>query len=131
MARLIDDLLDVSRISQGKISLHLQRSLLSDLVNAAIETTRVAIAEHSQVLQIALPQEPVWLDVDPARFEQILTNLLGNASKYSGARAEIGLTATLEGRELVLEVRDQGIGISTEMLPHVFDLFTQDERSVQ
>ena len=133
MVRLIDDLLDVSRISSGKIQLQPQPTALSDLVSRAIEANRAAIESAGVQLDIQLPETPLLLLVDPTRFVQVLSNLLNNSAKFTDAGGRIVISSEIVpgeagGEELVLSVRDTGIGISSEMLPRVFDLFTQEEQ---
>ncbi len=132
MVRLIDDLLDVSRISSGKIHLQRRPTPLSDLVNGAVEAHRAAIEAAGLQLVTSLAEPAVLLFVDPTRFVQVLSNLLSNATKFtdSGGRIVIsGATTSKAGgaAELVLSVRDTGMGIPGAMLPRVFDLFTQGE----
>lgn len=129
MTRLLDDLLDVSRITHGKIELHKEPVDLVVAVAHAVETTRPFIEARRHELQVSLPAEPVWLEADPTRLEQILINLLSNAAKYTEPGGRIWLTAEREGAEAVLRVRDSGVGISPELLQCVFDLFTQGDRS--
>lgn len=129
MARLLDDLLDVSRITLGKIELHKEPVDLIGAVAHAIETTRPLIEARRHELQVSLPAEPVWLEADPTRLEQILINLLNNAAKYTEPGGRIWLTAEREGDEAVLRVRDSGVGISPELVRRVFDLFMQGDRS--
>lgn len=129
MARLLDDLLDVSRITLGKIELHKEPVDLIVAVAHAIETTRPFIEARRHELEVSLPAEPVWLEADPTRLEQILINLLNNAAKYTEPGGHIWLTAEREGDEGVLRVRDSGVGISPELVRRVFDLFMQGDRS--
>jgi len=125
MARLVDDLLDISRISRGKIQLHQETVELSEIVSRALETTRPLIEAQQHQIIVTLPAKTVFLTVDPTRLEQVLANLLNNAAKYTEPGGEIVLSAEVEGSEAVLRVRDTGIGISAELLPHVFDVFVQ------
>ena len=134
MVRLIDDLLDASRITSGKI--HLQRTVavLEDLVNGAVEANRVGIDAAGAHLTVQLEDPRTTLWVDPTRFVQVLSNLLHNAAKFTDAGARILLRGAVvqdahRGSELVLSVSDTGIGISGELLPRVFDLFSQGDRS--
>jgi CheY-like chemotaxis protein/two-component sensor histidine kinase len=133
MVRLIDDLLDISRITSGKIQLQRQAALLSELVDGAVEATRAFAAERGVHLAVHLPDGPCVLDVDRTRFVQILSNLLHNAAKFTEAGGHIDVSAEVGARddssfqELALTVADSGVGISQEMLPRVFDLFTQGE----
>ncbi len=133
MVRLIDDLLDVSRISAGKIQLRPEPTPLDTLVNSAIEANRGAIAAKQIELSVALPPTLCVLDVDPTRFIQVISNLLHNATKFTEARGSIRISAHVGGSdesktELRLSVIDSGIGISAELLPHIFEMFTQGER---
>jgi signal transduction histidine kinase/DNA-binding response OmpR family regulator len=133
MVRLIDDLLDISRITSGKIRLQRQPAVLSELVEGAVEATRAFIAERRVKLAVHLPDTPCVLDVDRTRFVQILSNLLHNAAKFTEPDGRIDVTAEISAsdasdrRELAITVADSGIGISQEMLPRVFDLFTQGD----
>ena len=130
LARLIDDLLDASRISSGKVRLQIETIEFAGVVSRAIETTRPLTEARRHRLTVSLPSEPVWLKADPTRLAQVLSNLLNNAAKYTQAGGNIALTAEREGDELVVGVRDSGVGIPKEILPHVFDLFTQADRSL-
>jgi PAS domain S-box-containing protein len=125
MTRLVDDLLDLSRITRGKIELRRAPTLLETIGRRAVEGARPLIEERSHTLTVELPPEPVWLEVDPTRLEQVLVNLLANAAKYTDPRGRIELTAQCQGPELVIRVCDNGIGIAPEFLPHIFDLFSQ------
>ncbi|HET8948683.1 MAG TPA: PAS domain S-box protein [Candidatus Polarisedimenticolia bacterium] len=125
MARLLDDLLDVSRITHGKLELRKTRIDLAAVVESAVETSRPLLDERRQRLSVHLPSEPVALDADPVRLAQVIWNLLNNAAKYSDRGAEIRLACERRGGEVVVSVKDQGIGIDAEMLPRIFDLFSQ------
>ena len=128
--RLVDDLMDISRISRGKIHLRKERVDLSIVVKQAIETVRPLIDARKHELTISLPPEAVWLDADPARLGQVLGNLLTNAAKYTEPCGRIWVTAEREGPAVILRIKDTGIGILPEMLPRVFDLFVQADRSL-
>jgi PAS domain S-box-containing protein len=130
LSRLVDDLLDVSCITQGKIHLRKERVALSTVVQHAVETTRPLILSRQHELAVSLPQEVVWLEADPTRLEQVLGNLLNNAAKYTEPGGHIWLTAEREGPKVVVRVKDTGIGILAEMLPCIFDLFVQGDRSL-
>jgi PAS domain S-box-containing protein len=128
MAQLIDDLLDVSRISRGRIELRKQVVDVAAVAGRAVEAVRPLLDERGHRLRVALPPGPLWLEADPVRLEQILTNLLSNSAKYTDPGGHIELAAERAGGEVVLRVKDTGIGIAPEMLPRVFDLFVQAER---
>ena len=133
MVRLIDDLLDVSRITTGKIVLQREPTPLGTLVHSAVEANRAAMAAKRIELSVELPQDACVVDVDPTRFVQILSNLLHNAAKFTNDGGSVSISArmtppTTDGvPQLSIAVVDSGIGISSEMLPRVFDLFTQGE----
>ncbi len=129
LTRLIDDLLDVSRITTGQIRLQQQPLEPNGIVNHAVETIRPLLNERRQALTVSLSPQPMWLYADAARLEQVVINLLGNAVKYTEEGGRIWLTVAQEGDECVLRVRDTGCGIAPELLPRIFDLFTQAERS--
>ncbi len=132
MVRLVDDLLDVSRINSGKIGLQRRPTPLDVLVRTAVDANREAIAAAQLRLELALPEAPVWLDADATRLVQVVSNVLYNAVKFTDAGGRIGISAAVEdggsgaGPVLALAIADSGIGISREMLPRIFDLFTQD-----
>jgi PAS domain S-box-containing protein len=128
LVRLVDDLLDVARITRGQIELRRQRLDLGAAVARAVETVRPTVDERGHALEVALPAEPLRLEADPVRFGQVLVNLLANAVKYTPPGGQIRVTAAREGQELVLHVRDNGIGISRENIGRIFDLFAQGER---
>ncbi|MEO5821733.1 MAG: ATP-binding protein [Vicinamibacteraceae bacterium] len=132
MVRLIDDLLDVSRITSGKIQLQRRPTTLEALVTTAVDANREALNAADLQLSVALSDAPIWLDVDPTRLVQVISNVLHNAVKFTDGRGRIDITAVVEadgpgGRPaLALTIADSGIGISAEMQPRIFDLFTQD-----
>jgi PAS domain S-box-containing protein len=128
MVRLIDDLLDVSRISRGKLELEREPVALQVVVQHALETVAPLIETRKQVLTTHLPDQPVWIDGDLIRLAQVVGNLLNNASKYTPERGNIDLAVCVEDGEAVVVVRDAGGGISAEMLPNVFNLFAQAAR---
>jgi signal transduction histidine kinase len=130
LIRLVDDLLDVSRITRGKINMQKARVDLASVVARAVESSRPAILERGHTLEVALPKEPVAVTADPVRLAQVIWNLLNNAAKYTPEGGRIWLTAAAEEGEAVIRVRDTGVGIPTEMLPKVFDLFTQVDRAI-
>jgi PAS domain S-box-containing protein len=128
MARLLDDLLDVARISQGRIKLHQEPLDLSSLVSRTTEAVRSLIDDRHHELTVSLASGPLWVEGDATRLEQVLTNLLTNACKYTDPGGRLWVGAMRENDEIVLRVCDTGIGITAEMLPRVFDLFVQVER---
>ncbi|HEU5182254.1 MAG TPA: GAF domain-containing protein [Candidatus Polarisedimenticolia bacterium] len=131
MSRLIDDLLDISRITHDKLDLRKEPVDLATVVQTAVESTRPFIEERGHELTVALPPGPIVVDADPTRLAQVLSNLLNNAGKYSGAEGRITLAVRHEEGGIVVSVRDQGIGIAPDMLPRVFDLFSQAEPSAE
>jgi PAS domain S-box-containing protein len=131
MVRLIDDLLDVSRVSRNKMELRRSRLLLADVVSSAVETARPAIAEAGHELTVSLPREPVYLDADLTRLAQVFGNLLSNSAKYTPRGGHIWLSAEGRGEEVVVSVRDDGIGIPPESLVSIFDMFSQVDRSIE
>jgi signal transduction histidine kinase/FixJ family two-component response regulator len=130
LSRLVDDLLDVSRFTRGKIELRMARVELRPIVEGAVETARPLIERLRHELKVDLPAEPLWLQADATRIEQVLANLLNNAAKFTDPGGRIELSARREGDDAVLRVRDNGAGIAPELLPTVFDLFVQDDRSL-
>ena len=130
MARLLDDLLDVSRFTRGKVHLRKVPVDLTTILRQAVETSRPLIEKSGHEFLTSFPAETVWLDGDPTRLAQIVANLLNNAAKYTDRGGRIALVADREGDEAVVRVRDNGIGLSAEMLPRVFDLFAQADRSL-
>lgn len=131
LTRLIDDLLDVSRIAQGKMTLEKRRIPISEVVRNAVEEVRAIIEEAGQQLTITLPEQPTSLDADPNRLAQILSNLLNNASKYTPKGGHIRLSASLQEDSVVLSVQDDGIGIPLELQAGVFEMFSQIDRPVE
>lgn len=125
MARLLDDLLDVSRISRGKITLHRERIDLRHVVDTAVEASRPLIEQMGHVFSVSAPSEPAFLSADPVRFAQILSNLLNNAAKYTPPGGQIVLKAEHRGDEVEVSVTDNGIGIPGESLESIFEMFTQ------
>ena len=130
MARLVDDLLDVSRITRGKVQLKTERLDVAAVVSSAVETSRPLIDERRHDLSVILPPAPLWVTADPARLAQVLANLLNNAAKYTPEGGRITLAVERDGEDAVFRIRDTGVGIAAEMLPRVFDLFTQVDRSL-
>lgn len=131
MVHLVDDLLDVSRISRGKLELRRERIALATVLNNAVETSRPVIEACGHELAVQVPPEPVVLDADATRLGQVFANLLNNAAKYSDRGGRISLSAARQDGEVVVRVRDTGVGIPPDMLPKVFEMFTQVDRSLE
>lgn len=130
MSRLLDDLLDAARISGGKIKLVRAPVALADVLAQAIETVMPRLKERRQKLIVNVPQDQPVLDVDGVRLTQVFTNLLGNASKYTGDEGVVRLSVAVDAMTATVMVADNGTGIGADVLPHIFDLFTQGPRSL-
>ncbi|AGP38016.1 GAF domain-containing protein [Sorangium cellulosum] len=130
MVRMVDDLLDVSRITRGKVELRKERIDLRAVLNSALETSRPLIEAAAHELAVRLPPAPLLLDADPTRLAQVFANLLNNAAKYTPAGGSIRLAAQRDGAAVVVRVADNGVGIPADMLSNVFDMFTQVGRSI-
>lgn len=130
LIRLVDDLLDVSRITLGKIRLQMETLDASELITAAVEISRPLIEKSQHKLSLSLPEEPLPLLGDRARLTQVLANLLNNAAKYTPPGGSLSLSLEQDGDEALFRVRDSGIGIPQHMLDKVFDMFTQIENSL-
>jgi two-component system, sensor histidine kinase len=130
MAKLLDDLLDAARISSGKITLSTQPLVLADVLQQAVETVQPGIQERGQSLQAELPAETVVVEGDQVRLTQVFTNLLANASKYTGDGGSLQLRARADADGVSVTVEDNGAGIAPEIIPYIFDLFTQGPRSL-
>jgi PAS domain S-box-containing protein len=130
LSHLVDDLLEISRITTGRVQLHQERVAVSGIVECAVESVRPLIDQHKHELTVSLSPQPIWLYADAARLEEVVVNLLNNAAKYTDDGGHIWLTVQPEDDACVLRVRDTGIGISPELLPRIFDLFTQAARSL-
>jgi two-component system, sensor histidine kinase len=135
MTRLVDDLLDVSRTAHGRLTLERTRVDLRAVIRDALETLEPQITHKKQRLTVSVPDSPVWTQGDPDRLEQVFVNLIANASRYTDAEGELSVWMHTRADRAVVRVRDSGIGIAPEVLPHVFDLFKQgnsaDPRSAQ
>jgi PAS domain S-box-containing protein len=131
LVRLVDDLLDVSRISRGKIELRKERVTLSAVVSSVLETCEPIIKQGGHELTLAVPEEPIHVDADRTRLAQALCNLVSNAAKYTDRGGHIWLTVERQGSDAVLSVKDTGTGIPADMLPQIFELFTQIDRSLE
>jgi signal transduction histidine kinase len=131
LVRLVNDLLDVSRILRGKIDLHTEPIQLRTIVDRAVETVRPLIDEQRQALSVTVPAEPVWLNADGLRLGQAVSNLLNNAAKYTppGGRIQVEASASENGVDIA--VRDDGAGIAPHVLPHIFDLFAQADQTIE
>jgi CheY-like chemotaxis protein len=130
MVRLVDDLLDITRITKGKLRLTKAKVELRVVVNNAAESARPLMDARKHEFSVSLPTKPIWVQADPARMEQVVVNLLNNAAKYTNTGGLIRLTVNREGDEAVIGVRDNGVGITPELLPQVFELFTQVDGSL-
>jgi PAS domain S-box-containing protein len=131
MTRLVDDLLDVSRVTTGKLVLRRQRVQLRDVISAALETSRPVIEQGGHVLGVVVPAEPIFVDGDPVRLAQVVSNLLTNAAKYTHPGGHIRVSVSLDDAEAVVAVADDGIGIPTDMLESVFGMFAQVDRTLE
>jgi PAS domain S-box-containing protein len=131
MVRLIDDLLDVSRISRNKLDVRKERVELAAVLESAVESSRPLINQFAHEFTISLPTEALQLDADPVRLAQVFLNLLNNAAKYTKHGGQIWLTATREGSDAVVSIRDNGIGIPGDMLSTIFDMFLQVDASLE
>jgi PAS domain S-box-containing protein len=129
LVRLVDDLLDVSRITRGAIVLRRERVDLADVVRQALETSGAGCKEAQRRLTVQMPEETLMLDADQVRLVQVIANLLNNAARYTGEGGHIRLTVTREGSDAMISVADDGIGIAPAMLPQVFEMFIQADRS--
>jgi signal transduction histidine kinase len=130
LVRLVEELLEVSRISQGRITLKKEPIELERIIALGVETARPLITARGQSLDVVVPPAPVWVSGDGMRLGQVVANLLNNASKYTQERGHIEVAAMANAGEAVILVRDNGTGIDSQLLPHVFELFVQGERSL-
>jgi PAS domain S-box-containing protein len=130
LKNIVDDLLEVSRITTGRVRLRKENLDLRGIVSHAVDMVRPQIEERQQVFTASQANGPIWVHADSLRLGQVVVNLLTNATKYTNVGGHIGLSVQQEGQEAVLRVRDTGIGIEPELLPRIFDLFTQAERSL-
>jgi two-component system CheB/CheR fusion protein len=129
LKRLIDDMMDVTRIDVGKLELRIEPLPLQRALNDAVEACRAAARERQVALGAVLPQVPIEIEADALRFEQIVVNLINNAVKYTPAGGQVWVKATVEADNAVIHVDDNGMGIASDMLPRIFDLFTQEARA--
>ncbi|MES2941039.1 MAG: PAS domain-containing protein [Pseudomonadota bacterium] len=128
LVRLVDDLLEVSRISRGTLSLRKERVEVAAIVQSAIETSEPLMAEAGHALQVQLPPERLWIEGDPVRLSQLLSNLLNNAAKYSEDGGQVTVRSWSQDGQAIISVRDTGMGIDSDMLPRVFGMFTRGHR---
>jgi two-component system, sensor histidine kinase len=131
MVRLVDDLLDVSRITRGKLAVHAKRVELAGIIQSAVDTVQPVMDARRHELIVTLPEEPVYVQGDPVRLSQVFSNLLNNAAKYSEPEGSVRLTAAASADRLEIVITDDGIGISAETLPIIFEMFTQGDGSVE
>ncbi len=130
LTRIVDELLEVSRITTGRIQLRQESIAVGVVAENAVATVRSLIDQRKHELTVSLPTQAIWVHADAARLEQVVVNLLTNAAKYTDQGGHVWLTVQQEGEEAVLRVRDTGVGIAPEILPRIFELFTQAERSL-
>lgn len=131
MTRLIDDLLDVSRITRGKLKLRTSRVSLAEIVKSSVEAIGPLMRQADHTLQVELPAEPLLMEADPNRMAQVISNLLGNAAKYTPNGGQVRLSAVRQGSEVLLTVEDNGIGIEPDMQERIFEMFTQADSSLE
>ena len=131
MVRLIDDLLDISRITQNKMELRRSRILLTDAINSAIETARPSIEAAGHQFTVSMPSQPIRIDADLTRLAQVFSNLLTNSAKYTEQGGQIWLTVSQNGGEAIISIRDTGIGIPRGDLARIFEMFSQVDRSTE
>jgi PAS domain S-box-containing protein len=130
LARIIDDLLEISRVATGRLHLRLSRVELNSIVNRATASARPLIEARNHRFWASLYEEPIWLNADPVRLEQVVVNLLNNAAKFTGEGGQIWLTVRRDGGDVEIRIKDTGSGIDPGLLPRIFDLFTQAEKSL-
>jgi len=130
ITRMVDDLLDVSRLSHGRIELKLERIEFVELAKKAVEAMRPTVEAKRHRLSLRLPDGPMYLEADRVRLTQVLVNLLDNAAKYTPEGGHIELSARIDGTEIEIVLRDDGLGIAADLLPHIFELFRQGERTL-
>lgn len=129
MKRLVDDLLEVSRVTRGKLELRIEPVELATVINTAIESSQPLLAASQHRLNVSLPQTPIYLRVDSVRLAQVISNLLNNAAKYTRPKGDITLSVDNLAKEIAIRVSDNGIGIPRDMLPKIFDMFMQIDRN--
>ena len=129
LRRLVDDLLDITRIGVGKVDLNKEPVVIQEVIRRALESARPAIRQQRHEVTVLAPPSPIRVEADPARLEQVFLNLIHNAAKYTPEGGKISVKVTVDGREAITIIEDNGVGIPHEMLPRIFDLFTQVEAS--
>jgi len=130
LSRLVEDLLDLSRISRNKVELRTERVDIATIISAALETSRPVIEQSGQQVVVSMPQEPIWVDGDVVRLSQVFTNLLNNGAKFSKRGGNINLTIEADAQSVSITVADTGIGILAEHLPHIHEPFYQLDSSL-
>jgi CheY-like chemotaxis protein len=131
LTRLCDDLFDVSRINSGRIVLRKQRMAIGAVLSTAIETSRPLIESRAHELEVRVPSQPIEVDGDLVRLTQVFSNLLNNAANYTPKPGQIAISASVDNGEAIVRVRDTGIGLSADQLPHIFDMFAQAHHPLQ
>ena len=131
ISRLVEDLLDVSRVGQGRIELKRQQVALRDVIDHALEECQPLLQTRRHQVSVSLPEAALLVDVDPVRMRQVFANLLNNAAKYTDPGGRLMVKAERDGTDAVVRIEDNGIGITADMLPHVFDLFAQGQVSIE
>lgn len=130
LVRLVDDLLDISRITSGRIELRPEQSSLAALISQAVEAVRPLVERRRHKLSVVLPEQPVILHVDPTRIVQVLENILNNAAKYTDPGGEIEVRTERHDRDIAIRIKDTGVGIPADVLPRIFDIFVQGPRTI-
>ena len=134
LTRMVEDLLDAARIAQGKITLQRTRTALNEIIDTVVTVVQPMVAKRDQRLDVEMPGESIWLDADAARLQQVFSNLLTNASKFTGSGGRIAVSVSADptpAQTAVVSIRDTGEGIAADMLPHIFELFTQGARDAR
>lgn len=130
LVRLVDDLLDVSRVTRGKLRLNVEALDLASVMEAAVEISKPHFEQAKVTLNVSMPKPPITVNGDRIRLAQVICNLLNNAAKFTDPGGKVDLIGRREGNQAILEIHDTGVGISEELLPQIFDLFTQMDRTV-
>jgi signal transduction histidine kinase/CheY-like chemotaxis protein len=131
MVRLVDDLLDVSRITRDKLELRREMVTLQDVLGNAVEAAQPCIAEHGHALAVSLPDAPIWVSVDPTRTAQVFSNLLNNAAKYTDDGGRLQLIARIEGEDAIVSVIDNGVGVPRQQVAQVLEMFGQVDGTLE